>query len=92
MKAEIAFAMLAVGSVRRCSPLSARSYSGDAGAPKSGFSKPPRGDKLGSHACRSRPPFPKGRRLHPIDFPIEEIKTAGPRMDFAPANFAAEAA
>lgn len=38
------------------------------------------------------PPFPEGRRLHLIDFPIEKIMVARPRVDLAPANHTAETA
>ena len=40
----------------------------------------------------SPPPFPKDGRLRLIDFPIEKIVIAGPRVDFAPANLTAETA
>jgi hypothetical protein len=40
----------------------------------------------------SRPPFSKGRCRHLINLPIEKIINSGPRMDFATANLAAEAA
>jgi hypothetical protein len=38
------------------------------------------------------PPFPEGRRLHLIDFPIEKIIVARPRVDLAPTNHTAETA
>jgi hypothetical protein len=40
----------------------------------------------------SRPPFPKDRRLRLIDLPVEKIIIARPRVNFDPANLAAEAA
>ena len=43
-------------------------------------------------ACWFPPPFPKDRRLRLIDFPIEKIIIAGPRVDLGPANLAAETA
>jgi len=45
-----------------------------------------------NYARRSRPPFPKGGRTRLINFPIEKIVIARPRVDFAPANLAAESA
>jgi hypothetical protein len=36
------------------------------------------------------PPSPEGGRLHLIDFPIEKIIIARPRMDLAPANLTSE--
>jgi hypothetical protein len=38
------------------------------------------------------PPFPKDGRIRLIDFPIEKIVIAGPRMDLDPANLADETA
>jgi hypothetical protein len=38
------------------------------------------------------PPFPKDGRLRLIDFPIEEIVVARPRVDLDPANLTAETA
>jgi hypothetical protein len=38
------------------------------------------------------PPFPKDGRLRLIDFPIEEIIIARPRVDLGPANLTAETA
>jgi len=46
----------------------------------------------GRGACWSRPPFPKHGRVRLIDFPIEKIIIAGPRVDLGPANLAAETA
>jgi hypothetical protein len=46
----------------------------------------------GRGACGSRPPFPKHGRVRLIDFPIEKIIIAGPRVDLGPANLAAETA
>jgi hypothetical protein len=38
------------------------------------------------------PPFPEYGRVRLVDFPIEKIIIARPRMDFRPANLAAETA
>src|SRR5882724_486502 len=46
----------------------------------------------GRDACWSRPPFPKDGRVRLIDFPIEKIIIAGPRVDLGRANLAAETA
>ena len=40
----------------------------------------------------STPPFPKGGRPRLVDFPLEKIIIAGPRVDVGPANLAAETA
>jgi hypothetical protein len=40
----------------------------------------------------SPPPFPKDGRLRLIDFPIEKIIIARPRVDLDPANLTAETA
>jgi hypothetical protein len=46
----------------------------------------------GAPALQSPPPFPKHGRPRLIDFPIEKIIIAGPRVDLAPANLAGETA
>ena len=56
-----------------------------------------RGSDLGflvaaAASARGRPPFSEIGRVFFVYFPIEEIIVAGPRVDFAPANFTAETA
>lgn len=40
--------------------------------------------------CSLAPPSAKARGLRLVDFPIEKIIVAGPRVDLAPANLASE--
>ena len=43
-------------------------------------------------SARARPPFAEVGPLRLVDLPIEKIIIAGPRVDLAPANLAAETA
>jgi hypothetical protein len=50
------------------------------------------GAPIRRYAWWSCPPFPKDRRLRLVDLPVEEIIISRPRVNFYPANLAAEAA